>query len=561
MADDIAPAPATNASDGRKMAKAAAGIGILTAAGYLTGIVMKMILSRLLGTEATANAFNYVYRLTQDIFRTWDKLLRPTFLPELAAEKKRVGEDGAWRFINSIINVQVVFLVLLAAACMFFSRPIVATLTSFGPEDEALSAKYLIALAPAILFLTLAVTGYMLLNSYKRFQLAAFGDQVFVKVVPCLALVVAWAGFKAWGRATHAPVDHVDRYIVWGLIAGIVLGAAAKLALYAWGLRGEIRRFRFEMKLNTPAMRGLGFLMLPLVAGVLVSFLRNRGEDVLLSAVLGGKAMTIVPYARAPVDIPIQLFPVALSIAIFPFLSEYFAKKQIEPLFDILAKAVRIIFLVFLPLTVAMTLLARPIVEVIFGGGKFTPADVAMTAEAVRWYALGYVFFGLEIVLLQFFYAARETWTPTWTGIVASLVNLLLLACVILWLPADDFNRAGALHMAGAFNLAYAASKALKVLLLFVLLARVYRDARLWKTMLAHALPTVGKVALATAAMGLAIRALMLVVPAGRSMKGIAGLVIVSGVGAAVFALGVHLLHIEEWHDALGWARRKLKRS
>jgi putative peptidoglycan lipid II flippase len=267
-----------------------------------------------------------------------------------------------------------------------------------------------------------------------------------------------------------------------------------------------------------------------------------------MTGVHGGAASTIVTNSRAPVDVPIQIFPVALSIAIFPFLSDYFAKGRTDRLFDILAKAVRIIFLVFLPLTVALLLLAHPLIAVVFGGGKYTPEDVRMTAAAAQWYSLGYVFFGLEIVLLQFFYAARNTITPTWTGILTSALQI-----GILWLTVDTMATS-------SFNMAYAASKALKVALLFALLARVYRDAKLWKTMLAHALPAVGKVALATAAMAAAVWGLMLVVPAGRNAAGIAGLAVVAAAGFAVYAAAVHVLGVEEWHDALGWVKKRVRR-
>jgi putative peptidoglycan lipid II flippase len=536
MADEMMPAetPPGRSADNSKMARAAAGISAFTVLGFCTGPITKIILARVLGTEEPANAFNYVNRLTQDVFRSWEKLVRPTFLPVLAQERERVGAPAAWRFANSVVNLQAVALALLTAALMVFSREVIRT-TNLTGVQATLAARFLVVLAPSVFFLSIAVTLYMLLNSYKRFHLAAFGDQVFAKLVPLLALVLlyAFAGLYA-------------------LLFGIVVGALAKLALYVWGLRAELRNFRLELDLRSVAMKHLWLMILPLAAGVLVAFFRNRGEDLLLSAVLGGRAMTIVIYARAPVDIPIQIFPAALSIAIFPFISEYFARKNYDELFAVLGKGIRIIFLAFLPLTVALLILAHPLTAAAFRGGKYTADDVLLTTTALRWYAIAYVFLGLELLLLQFFYAARETWTPTWTGIMTSLVQLLILSELII--------RAG--DDVGAFTLAFSASKALKVALLFVLLVRFYPHSHLWTSMLRRTVPALVRIAIATAAMGAVVyvlhAALEKPLPPTHFLTAAGHLVVAGGAGALVFAAGVHLLGVEEWRQGLDWVKGKL---
>jgi hypothetical protein len=61
--------------------------------------------------------------------------------------------------------------------------------------------------------------------------------------------------------------------------------------------------------------------------------------------------------------------------------------------------------------------------------------------------------------------------------------------------------------------------------------------------------------------MGVCVWGLTFAAPAGRGLRGMLGLVALAGVGAGIFAAGVHLLGVEEWHDALGWVKRKLQRS
>jgi len=531
MSDEMTPAETTpRSADNSKIAKAAAGIGAFALAGFaLAGLLTKMILARLLGTEATANALNYVTGLTQDVFRTWEKLIRPVFLPVLAGERERVGAAGAWRFASSFINVQVIVLAALTIVFAIFAPQIVGTFTRFGPEEATLAARFLPVLAPSMLFLALAVTFYLLLNSYKRFHLAAFGDNLFVKLLPLAALVGL---FHFIG--------------VWAIIVGIVLGALGKLVLYVWGLRRELAHWRPHLDLLSPAMKKAMWLITPLSVGSLAAFLRNRVQDLFLTHVHAGKAVTMVGYAKNAVDIPVQVLPAALSIAIFPFISEYFVKKRHEEMFDVLGKGARIIFLAFLPLTVALTVLARPAVDVLFGGGKFTPSDVDLTAQALQFYAAGCVFFGLEILLLQFFYAAADTVTPTWTGILTSAVQIL-----VLWLAVSTMQ-------ATSFTFAYSLSKTLKVLILLVLMVRVYPHAHLWVSMGKRTGLALGKIALVSAVMGAVVYFLGEALVPGRSLRGLVNLAVVSGSGGIVFLGGVHLLGVEEWQQALGWVKGKL---
>ena len=165
MSDEMTPATPTEASaDNTEMAKATVGISVLTAAGFATGFITKMILSRLLGTLPTNNAYNYVYRLTQDIFRSWEKLIRPTLLPTLARERQRSGEEDAWQFTNSIINLQATLLIVITVVLMVFSPQIVAHFTNFKGESVALATRLLVYLAPSLLFQSRSVAGVLRLN-------------------------------------------------------------------------------------------------------------------------------------------------------------------------------------------------------------------------------------------------------------------------------------------------------------------------------------------------------------------------------------------------------------
>jgi len=202
---------------------------------------------------------------------------------------------------------------------------------------------------------------------------------------------------------------------------------------------------------------------------------------------------------------------------------------------------------------VGLVLLARPLIHVVFGWGAFNPEDVQLTADTLRWYATGYVAFALEIVLLQFFYAARQTLRPTYIGIITSLVQLHILTALI---TLDGGS-------VGAFTLAFSISKAVKVIALLALLALVYPHLKLWMLMLKRTGSAFLKIVLVTAVMGAVVYGVDLAfgrLGLSSRLLSAAALCATVCIGGLIFVAGVHLAGVEEWRQALGGVKGKLKR-
>ena len=67
-----------------------------------------------------------------------------------------------------------------------------------------------------------------------------------------------------------------------------------------------------------------------------------------------------------------------------------------------------------------MIALSQPIVELIFGGGRFTPADVHLTAWFFAFYALSLLAWSAQAIYARAFYAAGNTFFPMIASTVIS---------------------------------------------------------------------------------------------------------------------------------------------
>ncbi|MEK7270922.1 MAG: lipid II flippase MurJ [Planctomycetota bacterium] len=532
-----------------RVAGAAIVIASFQALAKVAGFLVKWIVS-LFGRGRVADAYFTAENALGKAFQFTEDVMQPAFLPIFLKESQEAGETAAWRFARQVLGATALLATGFALAVILRPEIIVETFAKgFSPEKKALTASIVRMMFPALLFLSVSSITYVLLNGYKRFGIPAASDAVsrfsFV--------LLAAAGFCALG-----PRPHV-------LAAVTVLAALLRLGVQVWGLRDKREPlFCASEQSDRPSPWGpFLVLALPLFASFAVALLRDMTENRLAAAADEGTYATL-RYTKSLWQFPVTFLPNALSIAMFPFLCEMYARGDRKNLEAVVRGALRYVLLFFLPATVFSLALREPLIAAVYGRGVWTAFDVSETARAFGLCAWGLPFFALEIVVLQTFYAMRTTWIPVAAGIAASGLQIALS----IW-GAD----ASPFDVLGILALAYPATRALKnVVLLGILSHRIGR---------AGGKPDLGfypRVALLTVLAGAA--AIAGAALADRILPGVLGLPgpiscghgsrgeifrfarVASGflAWAGAFVVLAHFLRIPEWREALAFARTRLGR-
>jgi putative peptidoglycan lipid II flippase len=111
-------------------------------------------------------------------------------------------------------------------------------------------------------------------------------------------------------------------------------------------------------------------------------------------------------------------------------------------------------FLLGIPASVGLILLARPIVATLYQRGEFNDLTAEMTAWALVWYAAGLVGHSVMEVLTRAFYAQHDTKTPVIIGTVAMTLNVVFSITFaaffrqIGWMPHGGLALANSLATA-----------------------------------------------------------------------------------------------------------------
>jgi putative peptidoglycan lipid II flippase len=248
-------------------------------------------------------------------------------------------------------------------------------------------------------------------------------------------------------------------------------------------------------------------------------------------------------------QLPLGLFGVALGTVTLPLLSRLVVAGQMTAFRGELARAMRLMFLLTIPSTIGLMMLAEPIISVLYQHGKFDAREAAQAAGALRFYAIGLAGYAALKVLVNAFYALERRKTPMLVSFLAVGLNLLFN-----WIFTF---RLGWGHRGLAFSTGCIAT--CNFLLLYVLM-----EIQLKGLESPRLLRLLGKLAVASAALvavcAASSRWLLADWQTQAFLAKLAALLGTVTLGGVVFVACGVLLHIEELKELQDALARRLRR-
>ena len=125
-------------------------------------------------------------------------------------------------------------------------------------------------------------------------------------------------------------------------------------------------------------------------------------------------------------QLPLGIFGVALGTVALPLLARMAATGNLEAFRSELARGMRLAFLMTIPASIGLMMLAEPIISVLYQHGRFGAHETAESAGALRFYAIGLCGYAALKVLVNAFYAVDRRKTPMIVSFIAVALNLFL---------------------------------------------------------------------------------------------------------------------------------------
>ncbi|MBU6424517.1 MAG: polysaccharide biosynthesis C-terminal domain-containing protein, partial [Chloroflexi bacterium] len=209
------------------------------------------------------------------------------------------------------------------------------------------------------------------------------------------------------------------------LAIGVVVGAAMMWLVQVPELTFRRTRYQAVLDLAHSGVREVALLAWPRTLALgsvqLVFFV-----DIYLSSFMAPGSYTSLYYAFQLTMLPLGVFSIAISAAVFPALTHYASLGQQGRMRDTVEQAIRWIVFLTLPTVIVMIVLRRPIVNLLFQYGEFGAAAREATALAFLFYSIGLIGHSLVQILARAYYAVKDTKTPVAMTLVAIVVNVAL---------------------------------------------------------------------------------------------------------------------------------------
>ena len=214
----------------------------------------------------------------------------------------------------------------------------------------------------------------------------------------------------------------------WGLkilIIAIVVAPILQVTVQRLGFRGLAFRYKPYINLYDRDIKVIAILLIPVLISTGISDV-SKLIDQALGSTLAAGSLSALAFGGKINGLVIGICIVPLVTVIFPSLSRSAASADYDELRRELRRVVIIVIMITLPVTLAILVLSKNIVAVIFERGSFDSNATLITSEVLFFYSLGIVSSGLRLILIKVFYSLQDTITPVKYAVIASALNIVL---------------------------------------------------------------------------------------------------------------------------------------
>jgi len=393
-----------------------ATVGGATMASRVLGFVREALIAAALGTGPVADVF-YVCLRFPNLFRRLfaEGAFNIAFVPLFAKQLEAGGEEAARQFAREVFAVLSSWLIVFTAIAIAFMPWLVAHVIAPGfvdtPEKYELSVTMTRIMFPYLLCMSLVAMFSGILNSMRRYFLAA--------IVPVLlnVILVAILLFGIWSGLTETQIGIL---LAWG----VFVSGFAQLGLLVWGVWTAGLGFRLALPRMTQPVKRLLVLMGPglLTGGVLQI---NLLIGTIIATAQDG-ANALLNYADRLNQLPLGVIGIAVGVVLLPELSRALKAGDQSQAENLQNRSLEFALALSLPAAVGFIVMPDEIIQLVYQRGAFDAVATQQTSMALVAFASGLPAYVLMKVFQPAFFAREDMRTPFWFSLIMVVANVTL---------------------------------------------------------------------------------------------------------------------------------------
>ena len=431
-AADPAEAPA-HSGQHRRLARSTLIFSVATGLSRILGLVREMVAAYYFGINGKINAFTVAFQIPNLVRALLaDAALSGAFVPVFSDLIEKGDRKRAWRVASTVFWLVLLVLGGLTAIFILIAPLLIKPFGDPGGDFD-LAVGLSRVLFPIVVLLGLSGVIVGILNTYDHFTVPA--------LTPVFWNLAIIAGL--WLGVPRVDGEDAALYVYAG---AILVATLIQLFLPVPWLRGLDGRIQLVLDWRDPAVRRIFTLMLPVtltlglinVSAVIDTLIASRLVDPDLAPAAINSAFRLYM-------LPQGMFSVAVATVLFPALARLAARNDLDGFRATISTGLRQIGFLLIPAAIISTVLATPIVRLVYERGAFTESDVTVVAGCLAAFSLGLVFNGWMLMMTRGFYGLQSNWLPTMIGVgtlvLNALLDLVLYRVGSVGHPARDVDR------------------------------------------------------------------------------------------------------------------------
>jgi len=388
---------------------------------HITGyLVILSIFSRLLGLFRdrllTSNFDTSILDAYFSAFRIPDFLYNILILGTLSSAfiplfsrliHRKDKQQEAQSLVDDVLLIVGAVMGIISIIMIVFA-PYLVKLVAISYEGQkftdTVTLTRIMAISPFIFSVSSVLSS--VLNAHKKFIIVALAPIVYnIGII----IGIIWL-YPIWGVA--------------GLGYGVVLGAVFHLLIQIPSILKLNISLKVDTKLYLKNLKRLWDLYWPRLLVIDTAML-----SLFIGTIIASTRPDAVTYFTLAFNLnalPIGVIAISFATAIFPFLTEAYAKEDEEVFRNYVINGIAKNLLLLIPVMMLMLNFRSQIVRIVYGGGGFNWEATRITFNTFTILALSIPFQGLIPLLSRALFARHDTKTPMIVGIISMIINIVL---------------------------------------------------------------------------------------------------------------------------------------
>lgn len=370
----------------------------------VAGMLNLVVVAALFGQTKEMDAYNIASVFPLLLAQLFAGSIEASVIPVYTQLHTKGQREKASRLFSTLLNILILGGILLTVI-MFLLRQQLVALSGPGIRDNTLAVDLAPFIFPIVIFMLMNSFMECLLNSMGQFGWPAYAGML----VPITSAVTV----ALFGRN-----DGIKMLCI-GMVAGNILQLLVIL----------IRAYRAKLKyspvldIKSPEVRAIGKAAWPVLFGALISQASPLVDTIFSSFIPQEGSVTVINNAQKLTSVPVGVIFSSVGRAALPYLATQAAVKDMKAFKDTLRLYLWAVGIATLVLTAGMIILSRPMVQILFQRGAFTPADTTRTAITLVGLVIGLVPMSIGFIVARAFSALGKTRVLLYTTIFSVIAN------------------------------------------------------------------------------------------------------------------------------------------